>query len=140
LTYQATSPAAASITAYLFALSIPTTRDVLRIAIIMLGGFVMSYGDINLTNLGLVLQLGAIVANALRTGMSQSILQSSKMDPLTFLRQSAPIGAFISACCAFVFESQRISGSDLQKIGFFQAVCSASLALSVTIATSYLVC
>jgi hypothetical protein len=99
----------------------------------------MSYGQINITNLGLVLQIGAIVANALRTCISQSILQSSNMNPLTFLRQSAPIGAVISACCAIIFESQRLRESDLQKIGLFQAVCSASLALAVTIATSYLV-
>ena len=138
LTKQATSPAAASLAAYLFALSIPTVRDVLRIVAIILGGVVVSYADISISSFGLVVQMGAIIANALRTALSQVLLQSSTMRPLSFLYHSAPIGMAISAGCAIFFELPRFQVQDLQKMGLFQAVVSASLALSVTVSTSYL--
>lgn len=139
LTFQATNPAAALLAAYLFALSVPTVRDLFRIVTIVLGGVVISYGDISITGFGLTIQLGAIAANALRTALSQALLQSSKIRPLSFLHHSAPVGALISAGCAICFELPQFQVEDLQKIDLFHAVANASLALTVTVATSYLV-
>lgn len=111
-----------------------------RIGVIILGGVIVSYGDLKLTNIGLTIQLGAIAANALRAALSQVLLQSSAMRPSSFLYHSAPVGVFISAGCAIFFELPRFQIQDLQKIGLFQAIVSACLALSVTLTTSYLVC
>jgi hypothetical protein len=125
--------------AYLFALSVPNLRDTLRIVIIVLGGIIISYGDMLLTSLGASFQLGAIGANALRTALSQVLLQSLKMDPSNFLYHSAPIGAIISAGCAVFFEFPRLDIDDLGRLGMAQALINASLALGVTLTTSHLV-
>lgn len=117
----------------------PNVRDTVRIAIIVLGGFIISYGDLLLTSVGVSIQLGAIAANALRTTLSQVLLQSLQMDPSNFLYHSAPIGAVIAACCAAFFEFPRLRIEDLERVGLFQACLNGSLALGVTMATSHLV-
>jgi hypothetical protein len=139
LTMKATSPAAASLAAYLFALSVPNVRDTIRIALIVFGGFIISYGDLLLTSIGVAVMIGAIAANALRTALSQVLLQTSKMDPSSFLYHSAPIGALISLGCAMFFEFPRLQVQDLQRVGLFQACVNAMLALGVTLATSHVV-
>lgn len=111
-----------------------------RIIAIIFRGVIVSYGDLTLTDIGLAVQLGAITANALRATLSQVLLQSSAMRPSSFLYHSAPVGVFISDGCAIFFEFPQFQVHALQKIGRFQAVVNASLALSVTITTSYLVC
>ena len=97
----------------------------------------MSYGDLTLNVVGLVCQLSAIVANAMRVTLSQALLQSAnlRMDPLSFLYHFAPIGTLISGVCAAYFEMPHLKMEDVMRVGWVEFLINANLALAVSLIT-----
>lgn len=130
-----------SLTTSLYGLSIPSTRDVIRLAIVVCGGMVLSYGDITLTLVGFMCQMSAIVANAMRVTLSQTLLQSAnfRMDPLSFLHHFAPIGTFISGVCAVYLEVPHLQLDQVLKVGWVEFLINANLAFAVSLITFGLV-
>lgn len=107
---QAGGPA----TIYLLGIALGTESaqllQALRVLVVCTGVGIASYGDITLNFVGLSLQLGSIVTDALRCCFLQRVLQHSQVDatPLVTLAHVAPYSAAALVLPMAVVEGRRL--------------------------------
>jgi drug/metabolite transporter (DMT)-like permease len=81
-----------------------------KVLVVCTGVCIASYGDITLNFVGLVLQLGSILTDAIRCCFLQRVLQHSQVDatPLVTLAHVAPYSAAALVLPMAVVEGQRL--------------------------------
>ncbi len=90
----------------------------------------------------MVVQVGGIVAEALRLVMVQRILSSPefKMDPLVSVYYYAPACAIINGVFTLFIEVPRMTMADVWNLGVFTLLANAFVAFLLNVSVVLLVC
>lgn len=106
---------------------------------IAFGVAIASYGEVSFNIIGIILQLGGVVFEALRIVMVQKLLTLStndqKMDPLVSLYYFAPACAVMNGLLSLVVESPRLTWQHVQHVGYATFLLSAFVAFTLNVIT-----
>lgn len=93
---------------YISQLEHPTPKMVVSVVLIALGTAVASYGALDASTLGMLIMLGAEVAESVRIVMTQYLLVGKKFHPFEGLMYLAPATAFWLAIGSLITELPRM--------------------------------
>jgi len=102
------TPVITMIALYVFQLEQPTQKMVVSVVLIALGTGVASFGAVDASLLGMLIMLGAEVAEAVRLVMTQYLLVGRKFHPFEGLMYIAPATAFWLAIGSLCTEVPRM--------------------------------
>ncbi|KAJ9634269.1 hypothetical protein H2204_006346 [Knufia peltigerae] len=139
---KTSSPAVVLFVSWLFKLSRPGIRVLVRFALLVIGGTITSAGDAHFNIVGATYQVSAIFTHAVRLNLIQLFVKSSEsqMHPLRFLHYLTPPGALLTGLAAYVFEPSAFSVHNLVKVRVYHLILNAALAFTVNISMFFLVC
>ncbi|GAB7337943.1 hypothetical protein MBLNU457_4324t1 [Dothideomycetes sp. NU457] len=135
---KAASPIATLLATWAFRLRPVSYSTLSNILVIALGVAIASYGEVSFNVIGIILQLGGVVFEALRIVMVQKLLTPSneqKMDPLVSLYYFAPACAVMNGLLSLVVEGPRISWEHVLSVGYGTFVMSALVAFTLNVIT-----
>jgi drug/metabolite transporter (DMT)-like permease len=107
---QAGGPATIYLISIALGTELPKPLQAAKVLVVCTGVGIASYGDITLNLVGLVLQLGSIITDALRCCFLQRVLQHSQVDatPLVTLAHVAPYSAAALVLPMAVVDGRRL--------------------------------
>jgi len=109
-----------------------------NILVIACGVAIASFGEVSFNMVGIVLQLGGVVFEALRIVMVQKLLTPSndqKMDPLVSLYYFAPACAVMNGLLSLVLEGPRMTWQHVHNVGYGTFFLSALVAFTLNVIT-----
>jgi drug/metabolite transporter (DMT)-like permease len=137
-TPQASGAATTFCVGLLFGTETYTHKSALKVFIVGLGVVIASYGDVRANLLGVMLQVGCIVCDAVRCTLLQLVMQHSdvKLTPVGTLYHVAPMAAAILCLPAAVSEFGRLvhHTSPIPWLWLFLS-CAAASSLNVVVFT-----
>lgn len=140
LTPQAASPIATLLATWAFRLRPVSYSTLSNILVIALGVAIASYGEVSFNTIGIILQLGGVVFEALRIVMVQKLLtprdaNETKMEPLVSLYYFAPACAVMNGLLSLVVEGPRLTLSHVLHVGYATFGLSALVAFTLNVIT-----
>jgi hypothetical protein len=108
---QAGGPATTYLTGIALGTDLPQLLQAVKVLVVCIGVGLASYGDITLNFMGIVLQIGSIVTDAIRCCCLQRVLQHSQVDatPLLTLAHVAPYSAAALVLPTAVVEGRQLT-------------------------------
>lgn len=127
---------------WLFRLSRPGIRVLVRFALLVIGGTITSAGDAHFNLIGATYQVSAIVTHAVRLSLIQSLVKSSEsqIHPLRFLHYLTPPGALLTGLATYMFEPSALYALTMVKLTVYHLIINAALAFTVNVSMFLLVC
>jgi hypothetical protein len=141
---KALTPVAVLLCSFALGLEQASFRLCIYICLIAIGVATACYGQLQLNWLGVAMQLGAVLAEALRLCLVNIALTARgiKLSSITFLSVVAPLCACILLPAWFFLESSELSKhhwASVRRVGFLTLFANASLAFSLNLATMALI-
>ena len=111
-----------------------------NVCVIVVGVVLASFGEIEFVLIGVLYQIGGIIAEAIRLNLISSLLNGEKkMDALASLYYFAPICALFNGVIAVVWEVPNITMQEVQAVGAMNFIANASVALLLNVSVVLLV-
>ena len=140
---KATTPVAVLLTSFAFGLEQPSPRLALYIVLISSGIGTACAANVELNTLGLLVQLGAVVTEAVRLALVQLTLSGRyKFSPIGFLYYAAPLCAAVLALPWLFFEGEAVTrhrGAAFRRVGAAMLLANASVAFLLNLSTMALI-
>ncbi|KAJ3149607.1 hypothetical protein HDU89_003660 [Geranomyces variabilis] len=118
------------------------TQTMGYLVIIVVGTVIASYGEVELVFVGVVLQVAAVTAEALRLLLVEKLLNSTtkkKMNPLCSLYYFAPICALMNGIACYLFEGRSLTLDAIYAVGLQTLFLNAFVAFGLNVAVVYLI-
>jgi len=135
---KAASPIATLMATWAFRLRPVQYSTLCNILVIAFGVAIASFGEVSFNIVGIVLQLGGVVFEALRIVMVQKLLTPSndqKMDPLVSLYYFAPACAIMNGSLSLIVEGPSITWQHIHNVGYMTFFLSAFVAFTLNVIT-----
>ncbi|KAL9602694.1 MAG: hypothetical protein Q9219_001684 [cf. Caloplaca sp. 3 TL-2023] len=138
---KATTPVAVLLASWAVGTEKASMATFAKVALIVIGVVIASFGEIEFVLIGFMFQLGGIVFEALRLVMVQKLLSSAeyKMDPLVSLYYFAPVCAIMNFCVAAVVELPHIKMAELYLVGLPTFFVNACVAFALNVSVVFLI-
>lgn len=148
---KAAAPAFVLFFSWIFHLTQPTSTVVTNIGVIVLGVGLASYGELELSTLGIYFQFGGLVFEAIRLALSEKLLngasfsrnlelQCTQMDPLVSLYYYSPICMVFNIAVWLAVEMRSFQVEKMWSLGPGILLLNAAVAFLLNVASVLLVC
>ncbi|KAJ1334192.1 UDP-galf transporter [Microdochium nivale] len=138
---KATNVAATLLATWIFGMAAPNYKVLGNVGIIVVGVIIASYGELKFDMFGFLIQIGGVVAEAIRLVMVQRLLSSAefKMDPLVSVYYYAPACALINGVLTLFVEIPRMTMNDIYSVGVFVLIANAFVAFLLNVSVVLLI-
>lgn len=89
----------------------PTRRLCASVTLIAVGVSIASFGELNMSAIGVACILTSVLSESVRLVLSQTLLAEHKLHPIEVLKQVAPPGALLLAFMSWALESRAIEAA-----------------------------
>jgi hypothetical protein len=119
----------------------PDLKMLFKVAFIVIGVMIATFGEIQFVMIGFLYQLGGITFEAVRLVMVQSLLSSAehRMDPLVSLYYFAPVCALMNGITALFLEVPDMTMQQIFDVGLLKLVANAMVAFMLNVSVVFLV-
>ncbi|KAI8816566.1 DMT family organic anion transporter [Fimicolochytrium jonesii] len=117
-------------------------KTLLYVFIIMAGTVIASYGELEFVLLGVILQLTAVAAEALRLLLVEKLLNTAmkkKMNPLSSLYYFAPICALLNGIACYFYEGSSLTMVAIHNVGLHILFLNGLAAFGLNVAVVFLI-
>jgi drug/metabolite transporter (DMT)-like permease len=138
---KAFTPVAVLIAGWVLAIEKVDYTKLGKVALIVIGVALASFGEIDFVLTGFLYQCAGIVFEAVRICMVQRLLQGDefKMDPLVSLYYYAPVCAAMNLTVALFMEVRYIQMSEIYDVGLWTFLANASVAFLLNVSVVFLI-
>ena len=138
---KAGGPVATLVMSWAFRVADPSAMSFFVILVIVSGVVIASAGEGSLSWIGVVLQLGGTVSEALRLVLTQVMLAGDglKMNPLVGLYFYAPVCACVLMLVAAALEGGSFQWSEVSRVGYLTLLSNAAVSFSLNMCSLLLV-
>ena len=117
----------------------PSSVQMGIVLVVSFGVILSSYGELNFSMIGFVVQLAAVLSDCSRVMMLDLMLRDLRLDSLSLLYYTAPTSAVLIFCGFMLFEASSFSIAVLNPTLCGALLLNGLLAFSLNVAVIYLV-
>jgi len=137
---KATTPVAVLLTGAIMGTEDISAKKFTNVCVIVIGVVLASFGEIEFVLIGVLYQIGGIIAEAIRLNLISSLLNGEKkMDALASLYYFAPICALFNGVLALVWEVPNITMNEVYAVGVWNFLANASVAFLLNVSVVLLI-
>ncbi|KAI0485007.1 triose-phosphate transporter family-domain-containing protein [Xylariaceae sp. FL0804] len=138
---KATNAVATLLSTWAFGMAAPNLKTLFNVSAIVIGVAIASFGELKFDMFGFLVQVGGVIAEAMRLVMVQRLLSSDefKMDPLVSVYYYAPACAIINGVVTLFVEAPRMTMLDITNLGLFTLIANAFVAFLLNVSVVLLI-